>query len=293
MASNDTTLREAAKHRGLKLVKSRKRKPGVGDYGHFGLKDADGKALFGIGADGLTATAREIADYLRKGEASTWAESAKVTPERAAQDKIRSSTRDDNDIRASAIRVRPQTNRRAIEEPPTEDEPERRDTKTQTGSATKAKASEQIVEATPEPKPAPELSLRTARPGDAEALVRIMGLIGFSGSESEMGRSIASASRRKEPIIVADRGDVVGCVAWHIVPFVQNGPIARITALVVDKEARREGIGRALYEAAVAEIAKHDVDRIEAMSEIEVRNANGFYRALGLSQASYRFVSKP
>lgn len=28
----------------------------------------------------------------------------------------------------------------------------------------------------------------------------------------------------------------------------------------------------------------------EAMSEIEVRNANGFFRALGFEQQSYRFV---
>ena len=131
-----------------------------------------------------------------------------------------------------------------------------------------------------------------ARAGDVEALVRIISLIGFSGSGREMKRLISEASRREESVLVADRGGVLGCVAWHMVPTMQQGVIARITAIVVEEAARREGIGRALFEAAAAEIVKRKIDRIEAMSEIEVRNANGFYRALGLGQASYRFVAK-
>ncbi|ATE64763.1 hypothetical protein [Rhizorhabdus dicambivorans] len=65
-------LREAARHRGLKLVKSRKRTPGSDDYGRFGLTDAQGKALFGFGKDGLTATADDIAAYLRGQAATAW-----------------------------------------------------------------------------------------------------------------------------------------------------------------------------------------------------------------------------
>jgi hypothetical protein len=65
-------LREAARHRGLKLVKSRRRTPGVGDYGRFGLTDQQGKALFGFGKDGLTATAEDIAAFLRGQAATAW-----------------------------------------------------------------------------------------------------------------------------------------------------------------------------------------------------------------------------
>ena len=59
MISNDQ-LREMAAHRLLKLVKSKRRKPGVGDYGKFGLTDADGKELLCFSADGLTASAEDI-----------------------------------------------------------------------------------------------------------------------------------------------------------------------------------------------------------------------------------------
>jgi hypothetical protein len=42
---------------------------------------------------------------------------------------------------------------------------------------------------------------------------------------------------------------------------------------------------------ALSEFRKRTVQAVEAMSDIEVRNVNGFYRALGLKQASYRFAT--
>lgn len=66
-------LREMAANRGCKLVASRLRTPGKGDYGRFGLKDAKtGKAVLGIGAKGLTATPEEITAFLRGGAAADW-----------------------------------------------------------------------------------------------------------------------------------------------------------------------------------------------------------------------------
>ena len=66
-------LRDMAANRGLRLVASRKRTPGRGDYGRYGLKDArSGKAVLGIGKAGLTATPEEILDFLRGNGASTW-----------------------------------------------------------------------------------------------------------------------------------------------------------------------------------------------------------------------------
>lgn len=81
---SDDQLREMAQHRGLKLVKSRRRKPGVGDYGKYGLTDAAGQALLGIGDDELTASAADIQAYLRMSGLSTWKQSAETMPDRPA-----------------------------------------------------------------------------------------------------------------------------------------------------------------------------------------------------------------
>ena len=74
---NETTeqLREMATHRGLKLVTSRRRKPG-GDFGKYGLNDAQGEPVFGMGVDGLTADAEAIEAYLRGATSNAWSKSA-------------------------------------------------------------------------------------------------------------------------------------------------------------------------------------------------------------------------
>jgi GNAT superfamily N-acetyltransferase len=83
MSEADDALREMAENRGLKLVKSRVRTPGRGDYGRFGLKDAKtGREVLGFGGKGLTATVDEIEAFLRGGTASAWKSSvgkARVT----------------------------------------------------------------------------------------------------------------------------------------------------------------------------------------------------------------------
>jgi hypothetical protein len=77
----DDQLREMAAHRGLKLAKSRRRKPG-GDFGLYGLKDASGAPVFGFGDDGFTASAEAIEAYLRDAVRATWGESAESVPDR-------------------------------------------------------------------------------------------------------------------------------------------------------------------------------------------------------------------
>jgi predicted N-acetyltransferase YhbS len=77
------SLREMAANRGLKLVKSRVRTPGKGDYGRFGLTDPAGAKLLGFGRSGLTATAEEVEAYLHKGAAADWKTSLRAAGGRA------------------------------------------------------------------------------------------------------------------------------------------------------------------------------------------------------------------
>jgi ribosomal protein S18 acetylase RimI-like enzyme len=74
----DDRLREAAANRGLKLVKSRLRTPGKGDYGRYGLTDSGGAKLLGFGRSGLTATAADIEDYLHNGAEADWKSSLRA-----------------------------------------------------------------------------------------------------------------------------------------------------------------------------------------------------------------------
>ncbi len=81
MSEADDALRESAANRGLKLLRSRLRTPGKGDYGRFGLKDAKtGKAVLGIDGDSLTATREDIEAFLRGGAAASWKSSLGAVP---------------------------------------------------------------------------------------------------------------------------------------------------------------------------------------------------------------------
>jgi hypothetical protein len=71
----NAALREMARHRGLTLKTSRRRKPG-GDFGLYGLVDAAGTPVLGIGDKGLEASADEIEAWLRAAERATWKSSA-------------------------------------------------------------------------------------------------------------------------------------------------------------------------------------------------------------------------
>ena len=83
MSKADDLLRDMAENRGCRLVRSRVRTPGRGDYGKFGLKDAkSGNEVLGFGKKGLTATAEEVEAFLRGGTASAWKSSVGKTPAR-------------------------------------------------------------------------------------------------------------------------------------------------------------------------------------------------------------------
>ncbi|HEX8623893.1 MAG TPA: GNAT family N-acetyltransferase [Allosphingosinicella sp.] len=248
----DERLREAAANRGLKLVKSRIRTPGKGDYGRYGLTDAGGARLLGFGKSGLTATAEEIEDYLHKGAAADWKTS----------------------LRAAGARPRPRPKKhssdpepRAARRPAPEPEPE------------------------PEPEPPRPLSVRSARPADSEAVAGLVAGLGFEAGSDDIAIRLAALKKAGEAPLVAEQGEVIGVLAWHVTPVLHRPkPVGRITMMVVADGERRRGVGRALVEAAFEEMRGRGCGLIEVTSNVDLSGAHGFYRRLGFERTSYRFA---
>jgi N-acetylglutamate synthase-like GNAT family acetyltransferase len=256
-APDDDALREMAQHRGLRLAKSRKRTPGVGDYGRYGLTDAKGAKLFGFGEQGLTATAEELAEYLRSGDVSTWQRSVASTP---------AATRPPRN-RAPAIPAAPAP-------------------KSRTAPARKPRPAPHA----PPPKQEKALSLRAATAGDAAAIAGLIGETRTTTDAAAVARRFAALRKAGGAAMVAQRDAVIGCIAWTIVETLQHGRVGRITLLVVTDDERHQGLGRRLVEAAQDAFKRAGVDRIEVMSDITMRNNHSFFRKLGFDQASYRFT---
>lgn len=296
-------LREMAEHRGLKLVKSRRRKPGVGDYGKFGLTDAGGKPLLGIGAQGLEASAQDIEAYLRAGAASTWKASAESTPATPAA-KARAAVGNGSDDQALESAIRPRAKRRSggqlrraigavsTDRNKAEDQPKIRRKPAAKEAASASSASPQNDRRSdPVRMPEPKLVIRNAKAADAETLAPLMReLSGVKLDELGVARNLKAALKADAGMAVAELRDVVGCCAWAVIPTIQHGLVGRLTVLLVAEAHRRRGIATALVDAAVTSLRKAGCTRLEAMSDIEVRNAHNFFRTLKFEQTSYRFA---
>ena len=261
----DDKLREMAAHRGLKLVKSRRRKPGTGDFGRYGLTDAAGKALRGIAKAGLTASAEDIEAHLRAGTASDWKSSADIAP-------IAKNVRAPRKPAAPE----PQPRHGHARPSPSPRIPDRRD---------------KPVSPAAKPVPAPVLDIRRAAPADAAALMRLLDqLTAFDNDLPGLTTQLLAIRKAKGGVLVAELGGLVGCCAWSVLPTLQHGTIGRVTLLLVDKGHRRRGIATALVNAAAAAVDRAGCRRVEVMSDIAIANAHNFFRSLYFEQTSYRFA---
>lgn len=228
-------LAEMARNRGLKLVRSRVRTPGKRAFGKYGLTDLKGAKLLGLDGKHPSASADEIADFLRKDIASEWAKSLGVASPKG----------------------------RAVR---------------------KAKPKPEL----PSPPPRKPL-LRSSKPGDAEAIAALIGLLGHKASSAEIG-----ARLRKLPlaqlVATVDRM-VVGLCGLAVQDQIHRSKsVGRITILIVNEDARGQGIGRMLVEEAESRLKALGCGMLEITSNNKLIDAHHFYAHLGFDQTSKRFA---
>lgn len=272
----DEALREMAANRGCKLVKSRRRKPG-GDFGHYGLADRKtGKRLFGFGDGGLAATAAEIEQFLRGSAVSTWKSSLAAAGKAAKSGKA---------AKASRAATPPPP-------PPAPSPP----------SPARARRAAR-AEATPRPEPRtrdtpkapadpPRLRIRTADSVDSVEISTLLAELGYDVAADDVADRLQRLGRGGEPVLLARQGEeTLGCLTWHVTPNIHRPwPIGRITMLIVASSVRRQGVGRALVEAAEERMIQRGCGLIEVTSNLKLRAAHVFYEKLGFERTSHRFA---
>jgi ribosomal protein S18 acetylase RimI-like enzyme len=138
-----------------------------------------------------------------------------------------------------------------------------------------------------------QVRIRPAAEADAPAAVGLMAQLAEFGhgqvhpGVEERFRTMIEAPQHAIFVAEAGHGQVVGLLTmsqrwtlWHA------GPCALIEELVVDKGARRQGVGRALIQAALDWARAQGCSEVELSTEPDNLKAQAFYRRLGFESTA-------
>jgi len=135
------------------------------------------------------------------------------------------------------------------------------------------------------------LMIRGARAEDTPALAALLGELGYPAAPDVIGQRLEAMLGVGELVLIAMReNEALGVVTVHVTPVLHRPtPVGRITALVVTRRARGEGVGRALVDVAERLLAQRGCALIEVTSNQRRADAHAFYMRLGYEVTSLRF----
>ncbi|HEY6816846.1 MAG TPA: GNAT family N-acetyltransferase [Croceibacterium sp.] len=135
-------------------------------------------------------------------------------------------------------------------------------------------------------------TVRPARPGDAAALARLIGQLGYPTSAAEAAERLAAMAAEGRAVLVAELdGAVVGCLSTSVMRVLHRPAlVGRISMMVVDEALRSRGIGAALVRAAEQALAAQGCYMIEVTSHMRRIEAHRFYERLGYAKTSVRLA---
>lgn len=132
--------------------------------------------------------------------------------------------------------------------------------------------------------------IREAEVRDIPTLVSLIGSLGYEVDERGLGARLNEVAEQGRPTLIAETARIVGCITLGMTPVLHRPrPVGRITMLVVAEDARGQGVGRLLVEAAEHRLREAGCGLIEVTSNLRRAEAHAFYERLGYERSSYRF----
>lgn len=138
------------------------------------------------------------------------------------------------------------------------------------------------------------LLLRPAAARHASEISALLGELGHPASPAEVAVRLEELHRLDPEglLLVAELDEhAVGLVAAHLTPMLhRDGPVGRVTTLVVSAAHRGQGIGDYLLQMAVSWCRERGAKRIELTSGDPRGEAHAFYEHRGWRREGLRFV---
>ena len=134
---------------------------------------------------------------------------------------------------------------------------------------------------------------REACPEDAESIARLIDVLGYELNSIHVAHRLEAYREDFSRVFVAlnDAG-LVGFLSFHAIPlFHEAAMLGRITAMAIDPNHQREGIGSSLVKAAEDFAISVGCSRMEVTSgDRREQDAHLFYAAKGYSSDCRRFL---
>ncbi len=136
------------------------------------------------------------------------------------------------------------------------------------------------------------IAIRHAEPADIPSLVELMAELGYPTDTEALSEKLGyfDASDRDALLVVEKDGIVVACAGLHTMEILPQGKLGRITALVVARPSRRQGIGKRLMDAVIQYFEAQDCTLVEITSGDRRIEAHGLYEVFGFAEKRSRFV---
>jgi len=140
-----------------------------------------------------------------------------------------------------------------------------------------------------------KVRIRRALPKDAGEIAPLLAQLGYSCTEETVRSNVEAISRSEADALIVAESDrtLVGLAHMHTALMIHEPVrVARVVALVVGSDSRRQGIGRALM-ASLEELAVGaGCSAVEMTSSTHRDAAHAFYESLGYKEKSKRFVKE-
>jgi GNAT superfamily N-acetyltransferase len=157
------------------------------------------------------------------------------------------------------------------------------------------------------PKSLERVTIRAASRGDAEAIARLSGELGYEVSAEVIARRLGAVTGSGPDLVLvavrmggersnssrqsqAQNEEVVGWLQAHAAHILESGFRVEITGMVVSPETRRHGVGRLLLTEAERWAREKGAGAIVVRSNTQRVESHLFYPALGFRESKRQVV---
>lgn len=135
--------------------------------------------------------------------------------------------------------------------------------------------------------------IRAPTDRDASRLASLLGELGYPAEAKDLPRRLARLSGRGDAaaFVAETDGVVVGVSTVHTFASIHaEREVAWLTTLVVAREVRQRGIGRALVTAAERWAREKGCQRLSVTTGLHRADAHAFYDRLGYEPSGHRYA---